>query len=125
MDDELHVAPGREMATLAAALVVQARQRSGLSQAELAKRAGTSRTALSAIEHGKRDPGLERLQGILRAAGLDLLTRLAPHEDHDDVLEEMGGRMTPTERDRRNQVMRSFYDEAREAMAHSRPLIPQ
>ncbi len=59
-DDELYVRPGRRMPTLASALVVQARQRSGLTQLELAKRAGTSRSAISDIEHGKRDPGLER-----------------------------------------------------------------
>ncbi|HSH61445.1 MAG TPA: helix-turn-helix transcriptional regulator, partial [Acidimicrobiales bacterium] len=60
-DDELYVRPGRRMPTLASALMVQARQRSGLTQLELAKRAGTSRSAISDIEHGKRYPGLERL----------------------------------------------------------------
>lgn len=124
-DEKLYLAPGRQMPTLAAALVVQARQRSGLSQAELARRAGTSRTALSAIEHGKRDPGLERLQKILRAAGFDLLTSLADHDDHDDVLKELGAQMSPPDRTRFNQAMRDFYEEAREAMKHSTLLLPR
>jgi transcriptional regulator with XRE-family HTH domain len=120
-DDELYVRPGRRMPTLASALVVQARQRTGLSQVELAARAGTSRSAISAIEHGKRDPSLEHLQRILLAAGFDLLTRLAPHDDHDDVLKVIGARMDPKVRRARNATMREFYDEAREAMASSRP----
>jgi len=121
-DDELYLAPGRRMPTLAAALVVQARQRTGLTQVELAERAGTSRSAISAIEHGKRDPGLERLQTILAAAGFDLLTRLTPHDDHDDTLKALGA---GTDRQERAAAMADFYDEARAAMADSRPLLPR
>jgi transcriptional regulator with XRE-family HTH domain len=124
-DDELYVEPARRMPTLASALVVQARLKTGLTQIQLAERAGTSRSAISAIEHGRRDPGLEGLQKILAAAGFDLLTRLTPHDDHDDVLKALGARLDPETRRARNAAMREFYDEAREAMAHSRPLIPQ
>jgi transcriptional regulator with XRE-family HTH domain len=120
-DDALYVQPARRMSTLASALVVQARQRSGLTQAELAHRAGTSRTALSAIEHGKRDPGLERLQEILLAAGFDLLTSLAEHDDHDDVLKEQGDQLSPEAREERSAAMQAFYDEARAAMKDSAP----
>ncbi len=122
-DDELYLASGRRMPTLAAALVVQARQRTGLTQAELAERAGTSRSAISAIEHGKRDPGLERLQTILAAAGFDLLTRLAPHDNHDGILKALGAGTDPQERQARAAAMGDFYDEARAAMADSRPLL--
>jgi transcriptional regulator with XRE-family HTH domain len=122
-DDALYVQPARRMPTLAASLVVQARQRRGLTQAELANRAGTSRTALSAIEHGKRDPGLERLQAILLAAGFDLLTSLGEHDDHDDVLKEQGNRLSPEARQERSAAMQAFYDEARAAMKDSMPLL--
>jgi len=124
-DAELYLAAGRRMPTLASALVVQARQRTGLTQAELAERAGTSRSAISAIEHGKRDPGLARLQTILAAAGFDLLTRLTPHDNHDDILAELGAGTDPDERHKRSAAMRAFYDEARNAMADSRPLLPR
>ncbi|MDP8960387.1 MAG: helix-turn-helix transcriptional regulator [Actinomycetota bacterium] len=124
-DDELYVQTGRRMPTLASALVVQARQRSGLTQLELAKRAGTSRSAISTIEHGRRDPSLERLQQILAAAGFDLLTQLAPHDDHDDVLKALGADMDPDVRRAHNAALREFYDEARQAMAQSRSLLPQ
>ncbi|MHB1486647.1 MAG: helix-turn-helix transcriptional regulator [Acidimicrobiales bacterium] len=124
-DGDLYVGGARRMPTLASALVVQARRRAGLSQLELAKGAGTSRSSISAIEHGKRDPGLEGLRRILAAAGFDLLTQLVPHDDHDDVLKALGARMDPQARRTRNAAMREFYEEARQAMAHSRPLLPR
>lgn len=120
-DDELCVAPGRRMPTLASSLVVQARQQAELSQEELARRAGVSRSAISAIEHGKRDPGLEYLQRILRAAGVDLITHLVAHEDHDDVLRALGARLTPDQRKARNQAAQAFGEELR--AAPSRPLV--
>jgi transcriptional regulator with XRE-family HTH domain len=124
-DDELYLQPGRRMPTLAAALVVQARQRAGLTQVELARRAATSRSAISAIEHGKRDPGLAGLQKILAAAGFDLLTGLAAHDDHDEVLKALGAATDPGTRRARNAAAAAFYDQGREAMKHSRPLRPQ
>ena len=48
------------------------RDRSGLSQSELAERAGTSRTRLSAYEHGHTDPGLATLNRIATGAGLEI-----------------------------------------------------
>jgi transcriptional regulator with XRE-family HTH domain len=116
-DDELR------MPTLAAALVVQARQATGLTQEQLARLAGTSRSSISAIEHGKRDPGLEHLLKILTAAGFDLLTRIVPHDDH--VLKASGARLDPQARRARNDAMREFADEMRAAVARSRPLLPK
>jgi len=124
-DDEKNAGIGRRMPTLASALVVQARQLTGLTQVQLAERAGTSRSAISAIEHGKRDPGLVGLQKILVAAGFDLLTHLAPHDDHDDVLKALDIRLDPETRRKRKAAMREFGNELREAMSHSRPLTPQ
>ena len=123
--DEKSAGIGRRMPTLASALVVQARQLTGLTQVQLAERAGTSRSAISAIEHGKRDPGLEGLQKILVAAGFDLLTHLAPHDDHDDVLKALDTRLDPETRRKRKAAMREFGGELREAMSHSRPLTPR
>ena len=124
-DDEQDAGIGRRMPTLASALVVQARQLTGLTQVQLAERAGTSRSAISAIEHGKRDPGLEGLQKILVAAGFDLLTHLAPHDDHDDVLKALDTRLDPETRRKRKAAMREFGSELRQAMSSSRPLTPR
>jgi transcriptional regulator with XRE-family HTH domain len=106
---------GWRMPTLAGALVVQARQLANMSQEELARRAGTSRAAISAIEHGKRDPGLERLQTILRAAGFDVLTRLAHHDDHDDSLRSERHTADPAERRRQQDAYSSWVTAAQDA----------
>src|SRR5689334_5218237 len=57
-------------------LLVQARQRSGLSQDALAKNSGTSRPTLSAYERGRKSPSLATAQRIVEAAGLTF--ELAP-----------------------------------------------
>ncbi len=48
------------------------RHRSGLRQAELAARAGTSRTRLSAYEHAHTDPSLATFERIAAAGGFEL-----------------------------------------------------
>lgn len=57
-------------------LIRQSRRRAGLSQAELARRAGMARSVMNAYEHGRRQPSVEALARILAAAGLEL--RAAP-----------------------------------------------
>lgn len=120
-DDELYIGPNRRMPTTASSLLVQARLRAGLSQEELAARAGVSRSAISAIEHGKRDPGLAYLERILRAAGFELHPGLALHDDHDDVLKALGARLTPQQRKARKKAGRQLVEELR--AAPSRPLL--
>ena len=61
-----------------AALLRDARRRRGLSQAELARRAGTSQPVISAYGRGHRDPSTETLRRLLAAAGERLELRLAP-----------------------------------------------
>ena len=46
-----------------------ARLAAGLTQAELAERAGTSQTAVSAYENGARSPSLETFDRLLAATG--------------------------------------------------------
>jgi len=50
-------------------LLRQIRRRHGLSQAELAMRAGTSQPVISAYEHGRRDPTLRTLRKLVEAGG--------------------------------------------------------
>lgn len=59
-------------------LLVRARRRSGLTQEALARRSGTSRTTLSAYEHGRKSPSLVTAQRIVEATGfaLDLVPRV-------------------------------------------------
>jgi transcriptional regulator with XRE-family HTH domain len=56
----------------AAALVAEILQKSGLTQAELARRAGLPRSVLNAYLHGHREPGAEAVLRIAGAAGVKL-----------------------------------------------------
>lgn len=62
-----------------AAFLAAARQASGLSQQELAHRAGTSRTTLSAYEHGAKSPTVDTFERLLAAAGheFELVPRIS------------------------------------------------
>jgi transcriptional regulator with XRE-family HTH domain len=57
---------------VAGELLRRIREESGLSQAELARRAGMPRSVLSAYEHGHRQPAVAALARIAGAAGLEL-----------------------------------------------------
>ena len=74
------------MSTWAANLIKLARRDAGLSQRELARRAGTSQGAIAAYEAGKRSPTLETLARIVRAAGQDLRIQVVGYDDHDDAM---------------------------------------
>jgi transcriptional regulator with XRE-family HTH domain len=52
-----------------AALIKAVRRRQGLTQADLARRAGTSQPVISAYEHGRRDPTYETLRKLVEAGG--------------------------------------------------------
>jgi transcriptional regulator with XRE-family HTH domain len=54
-------------------LLEQVRQQAGLSQEELAARAGTSRTTISAYEHGRKSPTLATASRLLATAGYELI----------------------------------------------------
>lgn len=60
-----------------AELLRAARYRHGLSQAELASRAGTSQPVISAYERARRDPTTHTLRRLIAAAGERLELRLA------------------------------------------------
>lgn len=59
-------------------MLVRARRAAGLSQEELARRAGTSRPTLSAYEHGRKSPTVDTLGRLLAEAGHDLVVVPVP-----------------------------------------------
>lgn len=61
-----------------ATLVREARRRAGLSQAELAARAGTTQSAIARLERGRSSPSFRRVGELVGACGLELRVRLAP-----------------------------------------------
>lgn len=63
-------------------LVRRARRRSGISQRELARRAGTSQAAISRIEAGLEEPGFERFQALMQSLGWQPSVELKPIAEH-------------------------------------------
>lgn len=76
--------------SVAAQLLAEARRRSGLSQAELARRAGVARSVVNAYERGTRQPGADALAALLDAAGFELrLARRIDVHRNASVLKEV------------------------------------
>lgn len=69
---------GLRFAHVSADTLRYARERSGLSLTEAAKRAGISRSALAAYERGARTPSLERLFSTLEALSFAVRIELEP-----------------------------------------------
>lgn len=86
--------------SIGAGLIETARLRAGLTQAELARRAGTSQSAIALYESGRRSPTVSTLERVLRAAGYELRARLEPVDDHDEVLERWLATVPASERRR-------------------------
>lgn len=60
------------------ALIRKARQRAGLSQTELARRAAVAQSVISAYETDRREPGLAMLTKLVEATGHDLVVDVRP-----------------------------------------------
>jgi transcriptional regulator with XRE-family HTH domain len=81
---------GASMATSpGAALAEEIHRLSGLSQAELARRAGLPRSVVNAYIRGHREPGVDTLARLAGAAGLGL--ELTPRKSRVDA--ERAGRI--------------------------------
>jgi transcriptional regulator with XRE-family HTH domain len=91
-----------EAPSTAAGLLQLARLKAGFTQRELAERGGVPATMISAYERGKRQPTLETLLRLLRAAGFDLRMQLEPYDRHDEVLADLEAARSDRERARRN-----------------------
>ncbi|HTZ63159.1 MAG TPA: helix-turn-helix transcriptional regulator [Solirubrobacteraceae bacterium] len=68
---------------VAGELIRDIRRRSGLRQAELARRAGLPRSVVSAYERGHRQPGVDALARLAAAAGMELRVSSVPPVDPD------------------------------------------
>ncbi|HRP06935.1 MAG TPA: helix-turn-helix transcriptional regulator [Gemmatimonadales bacterium] len=77
--------------TTPCSLLATARHRAGLTQRELAERAGTAQSVVARIESGRTSPTFETLERLVRAAGsslrLDLAEPPAPDLGPDPVIE--------------------------------------
>jgi transcriptional regulator with XRE-family HTH domain len=79
-------------------IIREARKVAGLSQQELAERAGVPRQSIVRWERGNVEPGFDTVRRLLRSCGYDLsVVRYEPDETVDDRLS--GKReLTPQER---------------------------
>ena len=100
-------------------LIRLARMRAKLTQAELARRAGTSQATISAYESGRKSPTVATLSRLLRASGFDLRARIEPHDDHDEVLAEQESQRSPEERERWRAAQSRFVAAAARARVAS------
>jgi len=66
-----------------AEVIERARVEAGLTQSELARRAGTSQSAISAYESGKKSPSTSTLERLLAAAGRRPIVTLAVRPSAD------------------------------------------
>jgi transcriptional regulator with XRE-family HTH domain len=79
-------------------LVREARLRAGLSQAELAQRAGVPQSTVGRIESGARVPSTALLEALIDAAGFELRVGLGDEDPGTDSLFERTLRRSPDER---------------------------
>lgn len=89
----------------AAALIKEARTRAGLTQAQLARAAGTSQPTLAAYESGAKSPSVRTLDRLVRASGASLDVRL---------------RRAPAARGQLLAELRDHADEIRDVARHRR-----
>ena len=101
-------------------LVREARKRTGLTQAELAARAGTTQSAIARIESGAVNPSLEHLSSLVRAAGFDIDVRLVPYDDHDLSMALRNRTLTPEQRLDNMLAFERFAREGRRAMLEAK-----
>ena len=78
--------------------VLEARRRGGLTQRQLASRAGLSQPAIARIESRVVTPSLERIIQLVRACGFDLDIHVVPLDEDAFTLAEQNVRRSPDER---------------------------
>jgi transcriptional regulator with XRE-family HTH domain len=88
------------MQTLSGKLLREAREASGLTQAELADRLGTNQSSVARLESPRSNPRLSTLERALAATGnqLELSVRAATYPGIDESMIRASLARTPAER---------------------------
>lgn len=80
-------------------LVREARQKAGLTQAQLGERLGMTQSAIAKLERPGANPSVDTLDRVLRGTGVFLSIAATPFPDHlDDTLAAALLRLSPEER---------------------------
>ncbi len=96
-------------------LLREARLRAGLTQQQLATRAGTSQSAIARWESGAVQPSFERLRELIRACGLELTYGLANYDDSYDYFIDQRLRLDPEGRVRQALAEEQVFEQIRRA----------
>lgn len=102
------------------ALIREARRRAELTQGELARRLGTTQSAIARIERGRTEPSYERVVEAIRACGLELTPSLAPADDADWSVASVNLTLEPDDRVRQHQAALRFARAGRRSKAARR-----
>jgi transcriptional regulator with XRE-family HTH domain len=78
--------------------VRETRRRAGMTQRQLAARAGLSQPAVARIERGDVAPSFGRVVELVRACGLDLDIHVVPLDEDAHTLAEQGEQRSPDQR---------------------------
>ena len=89
---------------MAARLIREARTRAGLTQVQLAARAGVTQSVISAYESAKRQPSMPMLVDLVRATGMQLAVQVEPVPGHP--LDRLTGPIGLRVRERRDELVR-------------------
>ncbi len=100
---------------LGADLVREARRRAGLTQRELAERAGTTQSAVARLESGRTSPSFDQVLRLVKLCGFRLDVALDPYDDSDIAQAEALLRLPVDERLDRMYAGIAFAEELREA----------
>lgn len=107
------------MATHGNDLVREARKRAGLTQRELADRAGTTQSSIARLESGRTRPAFDDVLRLVRLCGFDLNVRLVDKESADWMQAEELLKMSAGERLEQAVRFARRVDKLREAAAQS------
>jgi len=84
-----------------ARLLIEARERAGLTQRALARRARTAQSVIARIESGATSPSWQTLERLLRAAGFQLEGTLTPRlQGRSHMLDDVARILTLTPEER-------------------------
>lgn len=104
---------------IAAQIIREARRRSGMTQAEIARRLATTQSVIARLEAGTTEPSLERVREVVEAAGLNLRFELVNAEADNGDWAAIARNLTLSPEQRWDKTVASarFVREGRRALA--------
>jgi transcriptional regulator with XRE-family HTH domain len=101
-------------------IVREARHRVGLTQRQLATKAGISQPTIARIESGATQATFTQVRRLVEACGLDLQFVIVEADDSDWSVASANLRLDPDARVRQHQAAVRFARAGRESLAHAR-----